>query len=322
MDHNIKTMANLYLTHKCNRGCSFCFARKVLKDGRGDVNEIMTVDEVRVLLEHFPKQFPELGLLGGEPFLYPYLKEVLDLLWRHNIVPKVFTSATNPMPESLKIIDIVTQPINFVVNIGTRDSYSDEKYKNLTDFFEKFHAVASLSYTIFDLNADPGFLFGIINRFRLQTRNIRVGVALPIYMGGNQYIDKKEYRQLGKFFVNFAQMASKQQVTLGMDCGFTACMFTPTEVGILQRCGVHFSFCCGAAVDIGPKLEAWNCFPLFQLHRENVLESKNMYELIAKFDKAMHEYFDHKVGIFDDCPDCKYFQRRICEGGCKSFKSI
>ena len=315
-------MANLYLTHKCNRGCSFCFARKVLEESGGDINELMTIEEVHTLLNHFPRQFPEIGLLGGEPFLYPHFMELLHLLWQYNIEPKIFTSATNSMPEGLSDIDISKNAVNFVVNIGTRDSYSDEKYKNLTRFFERFHTTTSLSYTIFDIKADPGFLFEIVDRFQLQTRNIRVGVALPIYKGGNQYIEKKDYRQLGEYFVNFARMAFKHQVKLGMDCGFTACMFTDEEVGTLQRCGVNFSFSCGAAIDIGPGLEAWNCFPLFQLHREKVLESKSILDLATKIDINMRKFFNNKAGIFDECPDCVYFLRRLCEGGCKSFKSI
>jgi sulfatase maturation enzyme AslB (radical SAM superfamily) len=315
-------MANLYLTHKCNRGCPFCFARKVLNESGGNVDELLTIDDIKTLLAHFPGQFREIGLLGGEPFLYPYLGEALELLWQQHIVPKIFTSATNPLPASLRDIDVGKHPLNFVVNIGTRDSYTDEKYQNLIDFFTKFHAVSSLSYTILDLDANPSFLFDIIDRFQLFSRSVRVGVALPIYKGGNQYVSKEDYQKLGKFFVTFAGMAHERNVILGMDCGFTACMFTPTEVGALQRSGVRFSFACGAAVDIGPGLKAWNCFPLFQLHKENVLESKNMRELIRKFDTNMHEYFNRRVGIFRECDDCKYLKRRACQGGCKSFKSI
>ncbi|MDR3219610.1 MAG: radical SAM protein [Dysgonamonadaceae bacterium] len=315
-------MANLYLTHKCNRACPFCFARKVLKDGGGNVDELLTVEEIKTLLSHFSGQFHEIGLLGGEPFLYPYFGEVLALLWQQNISPKIFTSATNPVPEKLKDLDITKYPVKFVVNTATRDSYSEEKYENLTAFLSKFHAVASLSYTLFDLDADTSFLFDIIDRFQLLSRSIRVGVALPIYKGGNQYIDKKDYPGLGKFFVNFAKMAYKRNVILGMDCGFVACMFTPTEIGTLQACGVRFSFTCGAVIDIGPKLKAWNCFPLFQLHSENVLESKNMNELVRKFNKTMDAYFNSQTGIFPQCVDCKYFKRRVCQGGCKSLKSV
>jgi radical SAM protein with 4Fe4S-binding SPASM domain len=226
------------------------------------------------------------------------------------------------MPESIRDWDITECPISFIVNVGTRDSYTDEKYKNLCDFFLKFHTVSSLSYTILNLDADPTFLFDIIDRFQLLTRSIRVGVALPIYKGGNQYVDKKDYKELGKFVLKFARMAYERNVILGMDCGFTACMFTPTEIGALQRSGVRFSFACGAAVDIGPGLKAWNCFPLFQLHKENILESKNMNEVIRKFDTNMADYFRHQTGIFSECDDCKYFKRQTCQGGCKSFKSI
>ena len=45
-------MANLYLTHKCKRGCPFCFARKVLK-AADDVNEILTLEEIETFLDHF-----------------------------------------------------------------------------------------------------------------------------------------------------------------------------------------------------------------------------------------------------------------------------
>ena len=44
-------MANLYLTHKCNRGCPFCFARDVLKES-GRLDEILTIDEITRFLDH------------------------------------------------------------------------------------------------------------------------------------------------------------------------------------------------------------------------------------------------------------------------------
>ncbi|MDR1543754.1 MAG: radical SAM protein [Prevotellaceae bacterium] len=315
-------MANLYLTHKCNRGCPFCFARNVLKESGSNIDELLTIDDIKTLLAHFSGQFREIGLLGGEPFIYPYLREVLDLLWQHKIVPKIFTSATNPLPDGIRNLDIAQQPINFVVNTGTKDSYSKKQYKNLIDFFDKFHIVSSLSYTILDFDSDPTFLFDIIDEFKLFSRSIRVGIALPIYKGGNQYVDKKDYKKSGKFMVKFAQMAYERNVILGMDCGFTACMFSPSEIGILQRCGVNFSFVCGAALDIGQGLNAWNCFPLFQLHRENVLEADSLDKLIKKFNEKINEYFKQQIGIFAECANCKYLKRGMCEGGCKSFKSI
>jgi radical SAM protein with 4Fe4S-binding SPASM domain len=294
----------------------------VLKESGGNIDELLTVDEVKTLLVHFPNQFREIGLLGGEPFLYPYLGEMLELLWQNNIMPKIFTSATNVLPECLQNIDVLKNPVSFIVNIGTRDSYNEEKYKNLDDFFKKFHISSSLSYTILDLDADTTFLFDVIDEYKLMTRSIRVGVALPIYNGGNQYVKREDYKKLGEFFINFAEKSSARSVILGMDCGFVACMFTPTQIGTLQRCGVRFSFACGAALDIGPKLKVWNCFPLFQLHQENALEAKNVNKLVWKFNKQTDKYFNNQTGIFAECAECKYFKRHVCEGGCKSFKSV
>ena len=71
---------NLYLTHKCNRGCAFCFARKIVSEGGVDINEILTIEDVEKLLRHYQKDLEVVGLLGGEPFLYPHLGELLKLL--------------------------------------------------------------------------------------------------------------------------------------------------------------------------------------------------------------------------------------------------
>lgn len=313
-------MANLFLTDKCNRGCDFCFARK----GPWSENypkKGLSVEEVRRCLDHFDGDPGIAGLLGGEPFLYPELRTVLNMMWEKQIVPKIFTSATNPMPESLRNIDLQKNPIHFVVNIGTRDTYTDKQNENLCDFFAKFHSVSSLSYTILDLNATVDFLFDCIHEFDLE-KNIRVGIALPILNGGNQYVAKEDYKKFGKFFMRFAEQAQQNSVVLGADCGFVACMFSPTEIGQLQLWGMEVNFCCGAAIDIGPNLEAWNCFPLSQLKHLNIFDYQDMMQLKLGFDKYMNELFGKQKGIYDECANCRYMKQRQCDGGCKSFKIL
>jgi radical SAM protein with 4Fe4S-binding SPASM domain len=82
------------------------------------------------------------------------------------------------------------------------------------------------------------------------------------------------------------------------------------------------AFACGAAIDVGPGLVSWNCFPLYPLHREHVLESDTTDELAHKFDAKMAERFGFSYGIFDSCGECKHFKRKVCRGGCKSFKTL
>lgn len=314
-------MANLYLTHKCKRGCPFCFARKVLK-AASDVNEILTLEEIEKFINHYEGQFNNIGLLGGEPFQYPELLKVIELLRQHHIHAKIFTSATDPLPEGMEDFDISCGDINFVVNVGDRNTYNDKQFANLEHFFEKFHMVSALSYTFFDIeNGDPGFLFDMIDHYQL-VRNIRTGIALPIYKGGNEYIQLKDYKKAGEFFLRCAEKAGERHITMSMDCGFQACMFNDAQIGRLIRLGSQIGFMCGAALDIGPGLQAWNCFPLFQLGRVDALDACILDELKDKLNAKLEETLGSQPGVLPECKNCDSFHRHLCEGGCKSFKSI
>ncbi len=213
------------------------------------------------------------------------------------------------------------EKINFIVNVGTRDTYSDVKYKNLDAFLTKFASISSLSFTIFDLNADASYLFDLIETYRL-IRNVRTGIALPILHGGNEYIAIEDYKRAGDYFVHVAEQASEHGITLSMDCGFIACMFTDSQLGRLFRLGGDVNFQCGAALDVGPGLQAWNCFPLFQIGRVNVLEAKNLHDLQQMLHKAVVKHLGNKCGVLPRCESCEVMRKQLCQGGCTSLKSI
>lgn len=314
-------MANLYLTHKCQRGCPFCFARKVLKEA-GNIDEVMTLEEIERFIIKYKPELDMIGLLGGEPFQYPHLAEAIELIRSHGIAVKIFTSATDPLPDGIADLDISKGDIVFVVNVGDRSTYSDEKFTNLEKFFEKFHSCSSLSYTIFDLNNDnPEMLFDMIDHYNL-VRNIRTGIALPIYKGGNQYIHLEDYKRAGEYLVSCVERAAKRHIIMSMDCGFQACMFDDKQIGTLLRHGTRIEFMCGSAIDVGPGLQAWNCFPLFQLGRVDAMDSENLKELSNKLESKLAETLGSKYGIFEECATCDLRENGRCEGGCKSFKSV
>lgn len=314
-------MANLYLTHKCRRGCPFCFARDVLKES-DNKDEILTLEEIDRLLTHYEGQFGTIGILGGEPFQYPELAKVIELVWKHDIIAKVFTSATDPLPEGLTDLKDIDGRLVFVVNVGDRSSYNDRQFANLEKFFEKFHSQSSLSYTIFDLEKDnPDMLFDMIDKYQL-IRNVRTGIALPIYRGGNQYIKLEDYKRAAEYFVKCAERAAERGIIMSMDCGFQACMFTDAQIGRLLHLGSNIEFMCGSALDIGPKLQAWNCFPLFQLGRVDAMDACNLMELKQKLDARLEETLGPNVGLFEECAECELMLNKRCEGGCRSFKSF
>ena len=107
-----------------------------------------------------------------------------------------------------------------------------------------------------------------------------------------------------------------------MDCGFTACMFTTEQIGAMLSRGTEINFMCGAAMDVGPGLKVWNCFPLFQLGKLNALDYCDIEELRAALVANTDSQLAATPGIFGECTDYDMRLRRFCAGGCKSFKSI
>ena len=93
-----------------------------------------------------------------------------------------------------------------------------------------------------DLSKSPDYLFDLIDKYQLN-RDIRTGIALPILNGGNQYISLDHYKEAGKYFVSVATQAAERGITLSMDCGFIACMFTTQQIGKLLRLGTGSIFC-------------------------------------------------------------------------------
>lgn len=317
---------NLYLTHKCNRGCPFCFAKKVSQKASHDQTEILTIEDIEKLFSHFKElgtSVNHIGLLGGEPFLYPHLRELLHLFDQKGVAAKIFTSATNQLPEVLEEMDITQAigKINFIVNVGTSDTYNERQFENLEHFLHHFAPLVSLSFTILDLSKSPDYLFDLIDKYQLN-RDIRTGIALPILNGGNQYISLDHYKEAGKYFVSVATQAAERGITLSMDCGFIACMFTTQQIGKLLRLGTGVHFLCGTAMDIGPGLQAWNCFPLFQIGQVDAMQASDLNELERMLKEAVTRQLGTASGILNACAQCSSMQKNLCEGGCLSFKSV
>ena len=309
-------MSNIFLTDTCDRGCKFCFAKEGPWTEDYPSREL-TIEEIEEII-NFPglTDRPEIGLLGGEPFQYPLLTNAIKMAWDKNIKPTVFTSGSCSIPEKFLSLNI-NDNISFIVNINHWDTYSSEQQRNLEHFLRTFGKCIHLSYTILDPYGDFSFILDYVRKFNLHP-SIRISIALPIAGGySNEYLTQDFYRDIASFIIKFAKSASKQNVALGMDCGFVACMFEIKEIGLLIKLGVNLRFSCGPAIDIGPNLESWHCFPLSKFPRVQIRNFKNMFEVDKKFkglNNSIREKFGY--GIYKRCHDCKYRVRQQCDGGC------
>ena len=110
--------AELELTRACNYRCIYCYAA----DPNGvNVSNELTFDEISNVLD----QIAELGarkiiLLGGEPLIYPRLKEVLDLIYSKGMVAEIFTNGALVTDEMAKML--AAYPVRVIVKLNTMNS--------------------------------------------------------------------------------------------------------------------------------------------------------------------------------------------------------
>ena len=329
-------MANLFLTDMCERGCAFCFA----KEGSWDETyrpRPLSLDEVAEFASIGSLNGrTERGVLGGEPLQYAKLPRALELLWDKGLSAKVFTSGVCPMPAGLAELDI-KGGLHFVVNIAPRESYPPAHQECLNRFLEVFGCRSSLSYTIADPDLGMAFLLDYIAEHSMLKR-VRVGVAVPMVGGGNRHASPERYRDVAMRLLEFSRQAAPRSVTIGMDCGFVACMFTSDEIGALLRSGAEAQFTCSPAQDTGPGLECWHCFPLAKLPRveeENATRRRNAGCLRARLaeidgiDEVAYEpeqtyysfMFKYDARAFGGAPKRRFTAALAAEGINRQFSS-
>ncbi len=308
-------MPNLFITQHCGRGCAFCFAQQgpwsAEYPGRN-----LTLSEVAEFFAMLPhRRRAECGIIGGEPLLHPDLAGIIRLCWTQGLAPKIFTSGTAPLRPELEALE-TQYPLRFIVNVSPWESYTPERRACLLAFLTRFGAQSSLSYTLADPEFDNHFLLEDVERFHLQ-RIIRVGIAVPMIGGGNQYIQPAAYREAARALLTLARNAHAQQIRLGMDCGFVPCMFSTEEIGELLWMRTHFGSICTPVIDIGPELETWHCFPLARLLRLSFRRQPELGKIRRHYQHiAEHLRQRFGPGIYAHCPSCSYYARRLCTGGC------
>jgi radical SAM protein with 4Fe4S-binding SPASM domain len=131
------------LTNRCNLSCKYCFNYRALQSPPQhlDINLIEKALDSK-LAESVNNWF----LSGGEPFVHPYLLEVLKLFRDRGIGPKIATNGIMLTPEILEILDEYGVPsVQFSL-----DTLRPELHANLNGSQPQDHAaiLRNLEYAI------------------------------------------------------------------------------------------------------------------------------------------------------------------------------
>jgi len=311
-------MANVLLTEKCVRACPYCFAKKQMDTSAFAELSWDNLIYIADFLEISHEQ--KISLLGGEPTLHPHFVDFTTYLLERNFHVNVFTSGIMSDQKLMECQQFLSgfppEKLSFTCNMNHPDISSPNETERINKFLSVFGHLTTPGYNIYQADFDIEFIFQTINNYNLR-RHLRVGLAQPIPGEINRYVQIDDLKKMAKKFAGYFDLFERFNIIPGFDCGVPMCLFTDEELGKLFKLNKgRLSFGCGPAIDIGPDMMVWSCFPLSNFHKRSLFEFNSLQE-IGNFYNNLHAKIRTEIGgIFEECDNCPQRYNELCMGGC------
>jgi len=311
-------MPNILLTERCVRSCPYCFAKEYLKESKESMLSWENLIYIADLLESSNEK--HLSLLGGEPTLHPDFVDSVLYLHHRKFHVNVFTSgiiAGKKFDDAREyLLKIPEKDFAFVCNYNHPTSSTTTETNLINKFFKTFSKYISLSFNLYRKDFDFGFLVDAILKYDLK-KHIRLGLAQPIPGQKNECLSLDEISSISERLRSQLGILEQHRITLGFDCGMPLCIFSDEDIGHLFKLNKgRVLFSCGPAIDIGPDMQVWACFPLCNYEKKSLYDFNSVEEIKKYFSEQNNTLRKSRKGIFNECSNCFYFEEKLCAGGC------
>ena len=328
-------MTNIILTQKCNLKCTYCFA-----------NEFVNKETSEISFENFITAFnfiisskkDQIGLIGGEPTLHPYFKEILEYILKirktNKFKNRIILYTNGIMVEPY--INLLKELNSWVlVNCNAPEIIGKPNYDKLTDNIIKLHKAlkyhSNLGINLFNKEMNTDFIFDLLKI--TKSKYLRISLTVPNCSVNFEPISY--YKDNKEFIISFIKKCFENNILPSFDCNsIPQCIFSNKEKDFLFDFKKYYKKSlftikppfnlisypkCFPVIDIFPDLTAVRCFGT----------SKYMRIPIKDFDSSLHikKYFQAEIDRYADllpaskqCQDCIRKKSLECTGGCLVYK--
>lgn len=152
---------SLFLTYQCNLKCSMCgyWGRcgSLKNASTAELKEILSLDDLKKLVDELAGFRPNITLFGGEPFLYPAWPELVSYIKKKKMRANVVTNSTLLFGKEEELIDSGIDEIIFSLE-GPQEIH--DKITNISGTFDKaFSAIRKIG----ELEKERGLKHPLIN---------------------------------------------------------------------------------------------------------------------------------------------------------------
>jgi radical SAM protein with 4Fe4S-binding SPASM domain len=215
-------MANISITRRCRRHCSYCFAKHELaRESAAD----MPPEVYEAALGFLERSgFPEARLLGGEPTEHPQFRQYVTLARERGFRVVVFSGGLIPQPALEYMAALPADSFSVVLNAADPANDAEALVNRQREVCRALGAKVMLGVNIRSSDEDPTYVLDWVTEHDLY-RTVRVGIAHPIWGGTNDFFRLRGPRVI-PVFERLVAIGAGIGVNVGFDCGFTPCMFS------------------------------------------------------------------------------------------------
>lgn len=311
-------MANIAITSDCNLNCQYCFTQEIYSKNAAAFGH-MSPDIFKQSLEFVVRSgIKQIRILGGEPTLHPDFVGFIELASKTGLPIRLFSNGLMDK----RVLDFLShlsdEQITIVLNINSMRQNTFEISPALKNTLEKLNRKILPGINIFQKNVELNHLLDLIRKYELK-KKVRLGLAHPCMDLKNRYLMPKNYNDIGRKILQFAEEAQHQFIQIKLDCGFVPCMFPThdlTQFGLDGDIGLH----CEPIPDILPDGSMVSCYPLSSLCKSHIDDVKMLDGARECFNSNRIAY--QNIGIFKTCSICDFKRSGTCTGGCTAQKIL
>lgn len=306
-------MANIAVTERCNRSCSYCFA-SLSTERKSHEDTSMSLSIFRDTMKLMKRSgIKEIRLLGGEPTLHPQFNNLLDEALANQFNIMVFTGGLVPNSVLDKLANIDTNRLFVLLNVVLPHENQPALRKKQLYLMERLGRRIALGINIDRPSINLDYLLPLIVDYGLA-RTVRLGIAHPSLHASNTFLHPRHYSQVGQRVTDFAVQAHLHQIELEFDCGWVPCMFPPESFEALNKSPGDIGQRCNPILDILPNGQVISCFPLRDHQQEHINDYSNCRELRSAFSNTQRK--ERVAMLYTTCRTCKWRIQGDCTGGC------
>ncbi len=304
-------------SYRCDRSCSYCKYLSLYEDYPRD----MTPEEFDRVLDWFEKNgLKHFKLLGGEPTLYPYFKEVLEKTKKRGfVIDRVFSH----LLFDTALTDYFGKNIIKEIIVHFQHTYKLQEYKlflkNIRLLREKGCNV-NLKYNIVSAGESYQNFIEVSRKYNIK--KVYISLAIPGYSKDTEFASLDNMCELGRDMHELIKELSLNGIRVFIYPVLPLCMFDDDSRRFLIRNASLKGVCFGrgfiSSIRINPDMSIFYCPGIARKAQNSLLNYNNLEQIHRQWDGFLKELKWRP--LFDNCFNCSYFKNKWCHGGCLCYK--